>query len=108
MKILRYFLVLCIMTFAFNVNANAQAASKAGKIVKELVKKGSKSTSKVKPKPKSNNYKPTTVRPKPRATIIECSTCKGHGKVNVWNQYYGYWQTQTCNRCNGTGRVRSN
>ncbi|MBE6336933.1 MAG: hypothetical protein E7066_09710 [Lentimicrobiaceae bacterium] len=106
MKILRYFLVLCIMTFAFNVNANAQAASKAGKIVKELVKKGSKSTSKV--KPKSNNYKPTTVRPKPRATIIECSTCKGHGKVNVWNQYYGYWQTQTCNRCNGTGRVRSN
>ena len=106
MKILRCFLVLCIMAFAFNVDANAQVASKAGKIVKEVVKKGSKSTSKV--KPKSNNYKPTTVRPKLRTTTVECSSCEGHGKVNVWNPYYGYWQTQTCNRCDGTGRVRSN
>lgn len=102
MKALRFFLVLCIMTFAYNVDTNAQAVTKAGKIVKELIKKGAKSTSKT--KPKSNYHKPATM--KPRIITVKCSNCKGHGKVNVWNQYYACWQAVTCSKCNGTGRVK--
>lgn len=101
LKIYRCFLVVCIMTFADNIDANAQSASKFGGIVKGLVKKASKPKSKVKP----NLYKNKSTKEKPNPiTIIDCGNCRGRGKVNVWNQYYG-WQTQKCKRCNGTGKV---
>lgn len=102
MKMLRYFFVLCIMASAYNVEISAQAssASRIGKTVKEFIKKTTKSTGKS--KNKSNFNRPT----RPRITTTECGNCRGNGKVNVWNQYYGCWQTQTCYKCNGTGRVR--
>ena len=106
MKILRIVLLASIILFAHNAVINAQTAAKAGKAVKELVKKGAKSASKTKPK---SNYTHSTPKAKPRArvTTVKCNTCKGTGQVNIWNQYYG-WQTQTCATCNGLGRVRSN
>lgn len=106
MKVLRTVLLVCIILFAYNANINAQAAAKAGKVVKELVKKGAKSASKTKPK---SNYTHSTpkAKPKARVTTVKCNTCKGAGQINVWNQYYG-WQPQTCTKCNGLGRVRSN
>lgn len=112
MKALRYFFILCIMTFTYTVDLNAQVAAKASKVVKELVKKGTKatkSTSKAKAKPKSNYYQSsTTAKTMLRSKTVECNTCKGGGKIVLWNEYYGVWQTQTCNKCKGTGRVKLN
>lgn len=110
MRVLRFFLVLCIMTFAYNVDVNAQAAAKIGKVVKEVAKKV-KPTKVVKPpkvKQKSSKNSFVIGGPKPRATYVKCGNCDGAGKVNVWNSYYGYWQSMTCNRCNGFGHVKSN
>lgn len=105
MKTLKVVLIMCMMMFAYNnVEVNAQAAAKAGKYVKELVKGVSKTKGKrtgVKP------AKSSTVPPK-RIIMVECSTCKGKGKVNVWNRYSGYWEEQKCVKCNGTGRVKHN
>ncbi len=102
MKTIRIITLMCIMLFSCNISSNAQSAAKVGKVVKEFVKKGTKGKKPTGVKPKSS----TTA--KPRVLFVDCSTCNGKGKVNVWNSYYGMWQTQNCSRCNGTGKVRRN
>ena len=36
---------------------------------------------------------------------LKCPTCKGERKVTVWNPYYNRYETKTCSRFNGIGRV---
>ena len=98
MKLLRCIIIIAsIMMFAYNGEAVAQA-SKIGKVAKEAVKKAKKSKS-------SSGSSSTKVKPKVKIKTKECPTCKGERKVTVWNPYYNCYETKTCSRCNGIGRV---
>lgn len=104
MKLIRCFFVICAITFTGTIDVNAQAVAKAGKLVKALVKSSSKSTRKLNP---IHTYKIKQIVSKKSIVYVECETCKGKGTVYIWNQYYGYWQSQRCGNCNGMGRIKS-
>lgn len=91
------------MMFAYNnVEVNAQAAARAGKLVKELVKGGSKAARK---NTRVKSYKaPTT--PKTRIKMVECPNCKGTGKVTIFNPYTYNYEEQKCIRCNGLRKIK--
>jgi DnaJ-class molecular chaperone len=36
-----------------------------------------------------------------------CSTCRGNGRVVHWPQASGAWMEELCQRCGGTGKVRT-
>lgn len=105
MRTLKVVFIMCIMLFAYNnVKVNAQAAARAGKVVKELIKGSSKAARK---NTKVKSYKaPTT--PKRKIVTIKCPTCKGEGKVNVYNPYTYTWEIKKCIKCNGLGRIQHN
>ncbi len=100
MKRLLLISVLILGMCAYATHANAQGKVKAVKKAVELVtKKGAvKKTAKpvraVKP---AKTYK--TVQ-------VTCGTCSGRRTVAQWNSYYQGYQTVTCSRCNGTGKVK--
>lgn len=100
MKRLLLISVLILGMCAYATHANAQGKVKAVKKAVELVtKKGAvKKTAKpVKAVKPAKTYK--TVQ-------VTCGTCSGRRTVAQWNSYYQSYQTVTCSRCNGTGKVK--
>lgn len=96
-----FLLMVCASILVCTPEVHAQTAAKAGKAIKALVKKT--------PKKAVNKTKiKTTPKLHPKTFYVECGKCNGKGKYSVWNSYYQCYQTQTCSRCNGTGRVKYN
>lgn len=96
MKLLRIILLSCAMAFAYNAGADAQVASKVGKVVKELVKKGSKVG-------KGTKKTPKTYRA-PQYRYVNCFTCHGAGTVTQVDAY-GYRHVYKCTKCDGDGKI---
>lgn len=97
--------LFCILSLAFALTfsantADAQVAKGITKAAKSLIK------AKPKPKPTPRTYTPK-VRPRHTTSYVTCGACNGNGRVSYWNSYYQCYQTSTCTRCSGTGRVRS-
>lgn len=98
-----FLLMVCVGLFVCSPKVHAQAAAKAGKVISTLVKKTPK-----KAVTKTRVKKTPKYRPRPKTSYVDCGRCDGKGKVSVWDSYYQCYQTQTCSRCNGTGRVKYN
>lgn len=105
MKKLLFFLGVVLTLSFVPSTSNAQVSRGITKALKKVVPK---SVPKVKPRttPKST-YTPR-VRPRTTTTYVTCGACSGRGSVSYWNPTYQCYQSYTCTRCSGTGKVRSN
>lgn len=55
---------------------------------------------------KTSKYASEAEKTKTTRTVsYECGKCDGKGKVSTWNSYYGCYQSTTCSRCFGSGRI---
>lgn len=122
-------ILMCMMGFALlgaPTSANAQGVAKvltkAGQAIsKAASKSGGKAATKVGTtavgasaandaraagKVRSSKFASEAEKTKTTRTLsYECGKCDGKGKVSTWNSYYGCYQSTTCSRCFGSGRI---
>lgn len=113
MKIFRIVAVVVVLLMGSQVETEARGQVIKGlwKAGKELVKgaskqssKGARGTSKgvSKPSPKSPNAQS---RAKDAPILVDCSRCKGSGKIPYWNPQMQQLQHIDCSKCRGFGKV---